>query len=99
MNGCAAQNAVNSPNKDPGVDAMMSVVGHELVEAISDPYSDGDRAWEDEDGSENADKCAWTYGNTYQTANGATANQKLGGLDYLIQRNWDPVSQSCAASA
>ena len=47
MYGCSYfQNSRNSPNKDPAVDAMISVVAHELVEAVTDPYSDGDRAWQ-----------------------------------------------------
>lgn len=91
-------NTAISPNGEPGVEAMMSVVAHELAEAVSDPFSDGDRAWEDAYGSENADKCAWTFGNTYKTSIGAMANQKVNGKEYLIQRNWDPVTQSCAAS-
>jgi hypothetical protein len=28
------------------------------------------------------------FGQTYMTANGARANQRLGGRDYLIQHNW-----------
>jgi hypothetical protein len=49
-----------SPNGDPPVDAAMSVVGHELAEAVSDPFADGTRAWEDANGNENADKCIWS---------------------------------------
>src|SRR5262249_17734567 len=37
---------------------------------------------------ENADKCAWTFGTEYHTANGARANMRLGTRDYLIQQNW-----------
>ena len=59
MYGCSySQNSRNSPNKDPAVDAMISIVAHELVEAVTDPYSDGDRAWQDGYYYENADKCA-----------------------------------------
>jgi len=47
----------------------------------------------------NADKCAWTFGATYKTANGATANMNLGGSDYLIQQNWVNASGGyCALS-
>lgn len=99
MRNCANTNPSISPNHDPGVDAMISVVAHELAETVSDPWSDGDRAWNDVSGSENADKCAWTYGDTYKTANGAMANQKISGRNYLIQQNWDPVLQACASSA
>ena len=34
------------------------------------------------------DLCEWTFGTTYLTANGAQANMKLGGRDFLIQQNW-----------
>lgn len=80
---CAGQTA-SSPNGDVGADAAVSVIGHELVEATSDPNLN---AWYDSRGYENADKCAWKFGTTY-TANGAKANVKLGTRNYLIQQNW-----------
>ena len=41
----------------------------------------------------------WTFGATYTTANGAQANMKLGGKDYLIQRNWvNALGGYCALS-
>lgn len=84
LSSCAAQATV-SPNGNPGVDGMISVVAHELEEAASDPDLN---AWYDSAGAENADKCAWTFGHfQYQVANGAWANVKLGTRDFLIQRN------------
>jgi len=83
LSGCAAQSV--SPNGNAGVDGMLSVVAHELVETISDPNLN---AWYDSRGAENADKCAWTFGSKqYQVANGSYANMKLGTRDFLIQRN------------
>ena len=80
---CAAQS--NSPNGNPGVDGMISVIAHELEEAVTDPDLN---AWYDSSGAENADKCAWTFGHfQYQVANGSWANMRLGTRDYLIQRN------------
>jgi hypothetical protein len=85
-----------SPNGLPGPDAMASVIAHELEEAATDPDLN---AWYDRRGYENADKCAWTFGTTYTTANGSKANMKLGGLDFLIQRNWVNASGGyCALS-
>lgn len=81
---CAAQ-TTSSPNGDVGVDAAISVIAHELVEAASDPNLN---AWYDSRGYENADKCAWTFGTTYTVGNGSKANMKLGSRDFLIQRNW-----------
>jgi hypothetical protein len=80
---CEEQTA-SSPNGNPGIDGMLSVVAHEIEETASDVDLN---AWYDTRGYENADKCAWTFGTTY-TVNGALANMKLGTHDYLIQRNW-----------
>ena len=80
---CEAQS--NGPNGSASADAMASIIAHELEETTSDPYV---HSWTDGSGQENGDKCAWTFGKTYKTANGATANMKLGDRDYLIQQNW-----------
>jgi hypothetical protein len=79
---CAIQST--SPNGNPGVDGSISVLSHELEEATTDPDLN---AWYDNRGAENADKCAWTFGNSYKVANGSYANQHLGSRDFLIQRN------------
>jgi hypothetical protein len=83
INSCAAQST--SPNGNPGVDGMASVVMHELEEAATDPDLN---AWYSSSGYENADLCAWTFGTTYNPGNGSKANVKWGSRDYLIQRNW-----------
>lgn len=94
LGSCAAQTTV-SPNGNPGVDAMVSVLAHELEEAVTDPELN---AWYDTRGYENADKCAWTFGSTYSSG-GGIANMKLGSRDYLIQQNWNAgTSQKCALS-
>ena len=71
---------------------MVSVVAHELEEAVSDPDLN---AWYDRRGYENADKCAWTFGTTQVASNGAAYNLTVGGLNMLIQRNWNASSQRC----
>ncbi|WKE66383.1 hypothetical protein PVT67_03790 [Gallaecimonas kandeliae] len=81
--GCGANNP--SPNGDAGADAMASIMFHELSETVTDPELN---AWYDTRGNENADKCAWTFGTTYTTSNGAKANVNLGGRDWLLQQNW-----------
>ncbi len=46
-------------------------------------------AWYDIDGEENADKCAWMFGNTYTVGStAALANVRLGTRDFLLQQNW-----------
>jgi hypothetical protein len=74
------------PNGNAGADGMASVIAHELEEAVTDPEQSG---WFADDGEENADLCAWTFGDQYVTANGASANISLGGRDFLIQQNWE----------
>lgn len=81
--GCSALSG--SPNSDSPADAEVNTIAHETEEAATDPDLN---AWYDRQGAENADKCAWTFGTTYTTSNGATANMKLGTKDFLIQRNW-----------
>ena len=66
---------------------LASALAHELAETVTDPQLN---AWYDSQSpkQENADKCAWKFGNTYTTANGAKANIKVGVKDFLVQQNW-----------
>jgi hypothetical protein len=91
INSCAAQST--GPNGNAGADAMASVIVHELEETVTDPDLN---AWFDSSGSENADKCAWTFGTTYTASNGSSYNVTLGGVNYLLQRNWDARIGACA---
>ncbi|HEY1339650.1 MAG TPA: hypothetical protein VGF59_19190 [Bryobacteraceae bacterium] len=83
LNSCAAQST--SPNNNAGADGMASIISHELEEAVTDPDLN---AWYDRRGQENADKCAWTFGTVSAAPNGSAYNVTLGGMQYLIQRNW-----------
>jgi hypothetical protein len=97
LSNCAQQTTA-SPNGNPGVDGMTSVVAHELEETVTDPDLN---AWYDSRGNENGDKCAWTFGTTYSAVGGGIANMKLGARDYLIQRNWKAglsTAQGCFLS-
>jgi hypothetical protein len=80
---CSALNG--SPNNDPAADAEVNTLAHETEETNTDEDLN---AWYDSNGNENGDKCAWNFGATYKTANGATANMNLGGKDFLVQQNW-----------
>lgn len=87
-----AGNIQFSPNNNPGVDGMISVLAHELEETVTDPQlnawwvTSGPMA-----GEENADMCAWTFG-TIHCANPSTGsncyNENINGKHYLIQMNW-----------
>ena len=91
LSACAAQ--TTGPNGNAGVDGMVSVIAHELEETNTDPNPRS--GWADSNGSENADKCAWTFGSAQSVAsNGAYYNMSLptstgGSRNYLIQRNLD----------
>jgi hypothetical protein len=83
---CAAQTV--SPNGNAYLDAMASVLVHEIDEAITDPFLN---AYYDSRGAENADKCAWTFGTTTKVGTGASSyiyNWTGGSYKYLIQQNW-----------
>ncbi len=82
--GCEAQ--TTTPNNDSGADGMADVIAHETEEAISDPDLN---AWFDNSGQENADKCNFRFGPTKTAGNGSQFNQVLGGLEWLIQMNWE----------
>jgi hypothetical protein len=96
LSACAAQTV--SPNSNAGVDGMISVIAHELEETASDPDLN---AWYDNAGAENADKCAWTFGQTQTLlSNGSYANMSLPGLSvasryYLVQRNLSASDNKC----
>ena len=91
LNACAAQTI--GPNGNAGVDGMVSVVAHELEEATTDPQLN---AWYDSSGAENADKCAWTFGQKLTLdANGAYYNMTIGSRNYLIQRNLSASDNKC----
>ena len=72
--GCDPQAPTNLGHSQ-GLSALANVTGHELSEMLTDPQLN---AWYDQRGSENADKCAWTF-------NGPVA---IGSQSWKIQGNW-----------
>lgn len=80
---CTAQQT--SPNGDVAADAEVNTLAHELEEANTDPQLN---AWYDRRGYENADKCAWNFGSTQTTSNGARWNITVGSKNFLVQMNW-----------
>lgn len=76
-------------------DGWSIVVGHEYSEAVTDPdnFATVQDGWNDIQGSENADKCAWTN----------DQNITLGGRQYAIQPMWsneafDATGNGCVVS-
>ncbi len=62
-----------------GLAALANVSGHELSEMLTDPQLN---AWYDQRGSENSDKCAWTFNGTVT----------IGNQDWKIQGNWSNLA-------
>ena len=85
------------PNDNLGADGMASLLAAVLANTVTDPTL---TSWYDRNGLEMADKCAWTYGTTYVSANGTLANVRLGQRDYLLQQLWVPSKNggACALS-
>ena len=79
-----------TPNNTYAGDVLVSNLAHALNGILTNSRGNG---WYDRNGYENADKCQDAlghpaFGQTYLTANGARANVKMGGFDFLIQQNW-----------
>jgi hypothetical protein len=99
--GCAwnlGSTYTSTPTQNKYIDAAISVVAHEVAEAISDPYID---AWYDLDGLENADKCNFfpAVANLVNkgSGKGPIYNARIGGTYYLIQTDYDNDLNSCTA--
>ncbi|HKW07162.1 MAG TPA: hypothetical protein VJS19_06275 [Candidatus Dormibacteraeota bacterium] len=95
--GCG-MNWVNKTSNSFGngvFDGYSIVTGHEYAEAISDPdnFAGNQDGWNDAQGSENGDKCAWIN----------TQNITLAGNSYAVQPTWsneafDRTGNGCAVS-
>jgi hypothetical protein len=72
-----------SPNNDVGVDGAVSILWHELSEAITDP--DPNTGWSDAAYGEIGDECAWQFGSLHTLPNGSHMNQHIGTRNYLLQ--------------
>jgi len=72
--GCDPQAPTNLGHSQ-GLSALANVSGHELSEMLTDPQLN---AWYDRQGSENSDKCAWTFSGLVT----------VGTQSWKIQGNW-----------
>ncbi len=76
-------------------DGYSIVTGHEYAEAVTDPdnFASVQDGWNDDQTSENGDKCAWLD----------TQNIRLGGLPFAVQPLWsnkayDATGNGCVVS-
>ena len=79
-----------------GLAALANVSAHELSEARTDPGNPG--AWYDSSGSENGDKCAWTFGApsvTFTYTDSIT--QKQVSNNWKLQGEWSNSAYSAGA--
>jgi len=99
-----------SPNANIDADTEISVLSHELSEAITDPEV-GDSTyggWVDASQYEIGDKCAYNFGDTlaFGGTSGAFYNQTINGHHYFIQGEFSnsnftafTTSYSCALTS
>jgi hypothetical protein len=73
--GCDPQDG--SSNHSQGLEAIANVSGHELSETMTDTQLN---AWYDNSGSENSDKCAWSFGTSLLNF--------TNGTQWKVQGNW-----------
>jgi uncharacterized repeat protein (TIGR02543 family) len=78
-----------SPNDNIDADTELSVMSHEMSEAITDPEPDNP-AWQDSAGNEIGDDCAYVYGDSLSLGGppGAEYNQTINGDQYFIQEEF-----------
>ena len=72
-----------SPTGDIDAESAINVASHEQMEAATNPLIN---AWIDASGAEIGDKCAWNFGGV----------SLLNGHSYLVQKEWDNTTNSCA---
>ncbi len=89
--------ATESPNSDPDDDVELSVLSHEMNEALTDPFGS---AWFDGSGNEVADDCAYIYGNTatFGGSAGSYFDQTINGDHYFIQEEFSNDDYVAATS-
>ncbi|OVA03287.1 Phosphate-induced protein 1 [Macleaya cordata] len=99
--------ALSPPNRDVGVDGMISVIGHELAELASNPLVNAWYAGEDPTApTEIGDLCEGLYGTgggggyigqVMRDKGGRSFNLNgRRGRKFLVQWIWSPVLKACA---
>jgi hypothetical protein len=77
-------------------DPTINVISHEHNESITDPNHDPSHlgAWYDNQGFENGDKCAWTWG-PLSGSTGSQYNQTINGHHYILQEEFNNAASNC----
>lgn len=99
--------SLSPPNRDVGVDGMISVIGHELAELASNPLINAWYAGEDPTApTEIGDLCEGLYGTgggggyigqVMRDSDGRTFNVNgRKGRRFMLQWIWSPVLKACA---
>jgi hypothetical protein len=77
------------------VDAMVSVLAHEISETVTDPHGNTwyETSWTitapiKASNNENADKCAWRFGPLSTDGAGNLYNLQLSTGTFIVQQNW-----------
>jgi hypothetical protein len=87
----AACDAGQHPNNDDA-DATLNVTSHEHNEGITDEQGS---AWFDNQGFEDGDKCAWTFGTALGSTGSGQYNQVIGTGKYYLQQEWSNNAKGC----
>lgn len=88
IDGCHAGPSPNAGDAD----ATINTIGHEQMEAITDPWGD---AWLDSAGDEIADICAWNFGAPLGTTANGQYNQLINGHPYALQQDYSNDGGIC----
>ncbi|GJP37581.1 hypothetical protein CLOM_g1441 [Closterium sp. NIES-68] len=84
-----------TPNGKRGVDGMISIIAHEMVETATNPRIGG--GWYDALGAECSDKCMTDFGPSVVVGDMYNYNMVgQSGMQWLVESNWRPVEpQGC----
>ena len=79
------------------MDGLINLLAGELTRTVTDPYGSG---WRNPSGEESADLCSWHFGDTRKDTDSRGTSYEynlvgVGGSRFLVQLNYDIVSQSC----
>jgi len=78
---CIPSAMKKSPNDDPGLDAVMNVLAHELIETTS--------------GYDIGNQCVYQFGNIKIDSKGKQYTETMGSYNYFIQQNYNYKTQTC----